>query len=339
MKDRKMIFAAFFVVLAVVIATVELRSRTLGPPPVIELETAADERFVSAGINKDGIPSIDAPVFVGISEADVYLSDDGRGLSVTLGGVTRFYPYQILVWHEVVNDTIADIPIAVTYCALCDSGMVYQRSVHGSVLTFGVSGQVWNANTILYDRETDSRWSQLLGKALDGNYDGTQLIPFPAQVMTWADWKSKYPFGQVLSKETGVVRDYTRNPYFGYEEERRVLFPLDARDDRLHPKEAVYGYIGPEGQTSAYPLQYLVEEGEIVDEVEGRKLTIRYGASGISATGENAAGEEIEVVLRPTYWYVWYAFFPETQLYDPIGDAKRAEEIEPAEEFELQNGV
>lgn len=339
MKDRKKIFAAFFVVLAVVITTVELRSRTLGPLPVVETETSTNDRFVSAGINKDGIPSIDAPVFVSIAEADAYLSDDGRGLSVTLGGTTRFYPYQILVWHEVVNDTLGGVPIAVTYCALCDSGLVYERTIEGRVLDFGVSGEVWNANTILYDRQTDSRWVQLLGRAAAGELEGTELVAVDADVTTWAQWKRSFPSSQTLSRETGFVRDYTRNPYFGYEEERRVMFPLDARDDRLHPKELVYGYIGPEGQTSAYPLQYLTLEGEIVDEVEGRKLIVRYGSSGISATGENASGEETQAMLRPTYWYVWYAFFPKTQLYDPIGDAKRAGEAEPAGASESQNDV
>ena len=327
MKDRQMIFVAFFVILVVVIATVELRSRTIGPAPSIETEVTMDNRFVSAGVNKDGIPAIDAPIFVSVSDADAYLSDDGQGLSVTLGGITRFYPYQILVWHEVVNDTLGGVPIVVTSCALCNSGQVYERTVGGQTLDFGVSGEVWNANTILYDRQTDSRWIQLLGKAVTGSFEGMELVQIPARIMTWAQWKQSFPSSQTLSRETGLVRDYTRNPYFGYEDERRVMFPLDARDDRLHPKELVYGYIGPEGQTSAYPLQYLLEEKEIVDEIEGRKLTIRYDSSGMSAVGEDSAGRETEVILRPAYWYVWYAFFPETQLYDPIGDIKRAEEL------------
>ncbi len=327
MKDRKMIFLAFFVILIVVIATVELRSRTVGPAPILETEVSMNDRFVSAGINKDGIPAIDAPVFTSVSDADAYVSDDGQGLSVTLGGVTRFYPYQILVWHEVVNDTLGGVPIVVTYCALCNSGQVYERTIDEQTLDFGVSGNVWNANTILYDRQTDSHWVQLLGKAVEGSFDGTELKQIPSRIMTWFEWKQAFPSSQTLSRETGFARDYTRNPYFGYEEERRVMFPLDARDDRLHPKELVYGYIGPEGQTSAYPLQYLLEEKEIVDEIEGRKLTVRYDASGISAVGEDSAGGETEVILRPTSWYVWYAFFPKTQLYDPLGDAQRAKEV------------
>lgn len=336
MKERKKTVVLTLLALAAIAVGIEWRARTIGPtPPEATPSGESSSVLISAGVNKDGIPAINEPNFTTVAEADVYLSDSREGISVTVGKTTRFYPYQILVWHEVVNDVIEGQPIVVTYCTLCNSGEVYLRTLeNGDVLDFGLSGQVRNANSILYDRQTDSRWTQLLGEAVEGALKGQRLQLIPSDVMTWDTWKRRYPKGQVLSKDTGVVRDYTRNPYAGYEEDRRILFPVDARDSRLHPKEMVYGYIGPDGETAAYPETYVDVDGVIVDEVGGRKITLTKKQDVVRAVGEDASGASVEVLLRPTYWYSWFAFFPETQLYDPIGDAKRAEAATAAAEAE-----
>ena len=326
MRDRKRIIAVILVVLTVVIVVAEWRARSIGPAPVAEvvLDTTESlvpvQEIVAGGLNNDGVPAINAPVFLSIGEVDHYLSDTQEGISVTIGSQTKFYPYQILVWHQVVNDSFGDTNIAVTYCPLCGAGLVYERPT-GAV--FGVSGDVWNSTLLMFDRETKSLWSQILGKAIQGERIGDDLSLIPSSIFTWAEWKKNYPRGSVLSKETGFTRDYTRNPYFGYEETTLVYFPLSIRDDRLHSKEIIYGYVGPDGEAKAYPLEYIVAEQNVSDTVAGRKVSISYNnGRGITVLGEDTDGEDLDVVLKPTYWFAWVAIYSDTELYDPLGKAK-----------------
>lgn len=330
MKDRKAIFLVLFVVVLAVIAIVETRSRMAGPsvdvlnvPPSIEEGLVADADIISAGVNPDGIPALDAPSFDFVATADHYLSDDGKGISVTIDGETRFYAYRILVWHEVVNDTLAGVPIMVTYDPLSGSALVYDRRMNDQTLTFGVSGQLWNSNLLLFDRETNSLWSQLRGIAIRGEQTEAELIRLPSQITDWKAWKTRYPYGVALSRDTGFVRDYTRNPYLGYDENATVMFPVSKRDDRLHPKELVYGYVGPEGETKAYPQEYLLEFGNVTDEVNGRKVTFKQEKNGdVTLLGESLSGESVEMLPVSVYWFAWVASYPETDLYDPLAEQK-----------------
>lgn len=241
-------------------------------------------QIVLGTAHKDDIPSIDEPVYESIASADVYLNDAGYGIMVEVGSRARFYPFQILVWHEVVNDVLNGRDLLVTYDPLTSTTAVYDRTD-----TFGVSGKLWNSNVLIYDRATESLWSQLKGEAIEGSLLGLNLTRYPSQVMSWATFKVAKPNGQVLSRETGEDRDYTQDPYEGYDESAAIWFPVDQEDARLAPKSLVFGVISDK-TAMAFPVDSVEEFDTIQTIVEGK-------------------------ILVPSYWFAWAAMYPETQIY------------------------
>ncbi len=281
----------------------------------LKAEGIVESDLVSAGTMENGIPSIDAPEFESVGSADQYLKDDGEGLSVTVGKTRRFYPYQILVWHEIVNDTIGDAAVAVTYDPLCGTGMAFDRTVDGQARTFETSGFLWNNNLVMRDRETQTRWSQILGTDLEG---GKTLRPLPATVMTWAAWREAYPRGEVLSRETGFSRDYTRDPYGNYARTLSVLFPLTHVDPRLPAKTRVLS-LAVGTSRSAYPLDALVRMKTIRETVGDVPVELAYDEETESVSAFRLAldGESIEEIpLVLSYWFVVAAAFPDITLYE-----------------------
>ncbi|MFN2477418.1 MAG: DUF3179 domain-containing protein, partial [Chthoniobacterales bacterium] len=174
--------------------------------------TVPRNEILAGGPPRDGIPSIDQPRFIIPGAAD-YLHEDDLVVSVQLEGTTRAYPLRILVWHEIVNDVIGTRPIAVTYCPLCGTAMVFDRKINGRTHTFGVSGLLYQSDVLMYDRETESLWSQLAMKAISGSRAGTELRLLAADQQTWRAWRGKHPNGEVLSSQTGYSRDYGQNAY------------------------------------------------------------------------------------------------------------------------------
>ena len=337
MGKRGRIFLGIFLVLAIGIFVAEYRARNVGPgeggqAPAPGFAVPIEEIY-NSGLSSTSIPSINEPKFVSVREADSYLYDEGEGIAFGDSGDERFYPFQLLVWHMAVNDAYADRPIAVTYDPLAGSALVYDRRVNGVALRFGVSGKLWNSNILLEDPAAPGFWLQSTGEAFSGEQLGAKLSALSSEIITWKNWKARYPNGRVLSKETGFVRDYTRNPYLDYEESRVVYFPLTNRDIRLHPKEFVFGYEGPSGEAKAYPREYLIEEGAITDTVGGRKLSLRYDTDtgALSVVGENAVGEGESVILRPMYWFLWAAIHKDSELYDPLGEKEKQEQGQKAE--------
>ena len=200
--------------------------------------------LVDSGAGPEAIPAIDDPNFVSVKVADNYLSDDGYGIDVGVGGEHRFYAEQILVWHEIVNAVQDGMPLAVTYDPLCGSSAVYDRQVAGTTYDFGTSGKLWNNNFLMRDRQTNSLWSQALGSAVDGSVKEARLARVASKTMLWSDWKAAYPGGLVLSRSTGAIRDYTSNPYGDYAYNRDVYFPLSVLDTSKPIKELVTGSMG-----------------------------------------------------------------------------------------------
>jgi len=194
-------------------------------------ETSAAE-FVSGGVNRDGIKALTDPDYESIWVADTHLSDDGFGILVQVSGQAFFYPFVIISWHQVINETIAGQPLAITYCPLCRSSVVYQREVNDQVLEFGVSGQLLDNNLVMYDQETGSLWPQLKSVS--------ELTTHPSSQITFGQFKELYPNGQVLSRNTGYDRDYTQDPYWQYHESDDIMFALSVLDGRLPAKEMVY---------------------------------------------------------------------------------------------------
>lgn len=264
------------------------------------------------GPPRDGIPSIDIPIFWSADEAD-FLRPGDRVLGVVREGLAKAYPIRILNWHEVVNDTFGDEAIAVTFCPLCGTGMAFRAEIDGRRHEFGVSGLLYNSDVLLYDRTTESLWSQIAQEAVSGPLVGRRLEMVPTAHTSWADWRERYPDTLVLSTETGFQRDYDRDPYAGYETSASVMFPVAHSDARYHPKEWVVG-LNLDSATKAYPFSELEQvTPPLTDTVAGRQLTVEFDAAHRSARILDERGEEIPTVAA--FWFAWVAFHPDTAVY------------------------
>jgi len=270
------------------------------------------EQIFSGGPAKDGIPAIDQPRFVDSAHAG-FLQPQDMVLGVVRQGVLRAYPLRILNWHEVVNDQLGSEPVVITYCPLCGTGAAFDRRVNGKVLTFGVSGLLYNNDVLLYDRQTGSLWSQLMAQAISGPMRGQRLVLRAVTHTTWSDWKREHAMTQVLSTETGHARSYERNPYEGYDSSAEIMFPLRFRSAGFHPKERVLGVqIGQ--QSKAYPFVELGKtNGVVTDTWAGNTLTIRFDQANARATVDASDGTQWPAVVG--YWFAWYAFHPDTQVF------------------------
>ncbi len=200
--------------------------------------------MVSSGAGENGIPAIDQPRFDDVTTADAYLSDDGFGIDLAIGSVHRFYPYQILVWHEIVNDVVNGVPVAVTYDPLCGPNVIFERTLNDTTYSFSVSDKVLNNNLLMTDRQTGSLWSQISGGAIEGSLKDTSLVRLPSSVVSWKTFKAENGDGQVLSRSAGAIRDYTSNPYGDYALNQTIYFPLVKLDGSRPPKEVVVGENG-----------------------------------------------------------------------------------------------
>lgn len=276
--------------------------------------TISRDAIHRGGPPRDGIPAIDQPRFVSPAEAD-FLRDDDLVVSFTAGGVTRAYPLRVLVWHEIVNDEVAGQAIAVTYCPLCGTAMVFDRRVGERTLSFGVSGLLYQSDVLMYDRQTESLWSQLAMRAVAGPQAGTPLQWLPSEHLTWAAWKAKHPQGQVLSTQTGHQRDYTRDPYVGYEDSERTLFPVPFKRQELPKKAWVVGLL-VNGRAKAYPVNDLRGADTVRDALGEVRIEISYDAAARRpAVIDAASGQPLPFVLA--YWFAWQAFYPQTELWQP----------------------
>ncbi|MBV2092240.1 MAG: DUF3179 domain-containing protein, partial [Candidatus Thiodiazotropha sp. (ex Ctena orbiculata)] len=220
--------------------------------------------ILPGGPPRDGIPSIDEPQFVPAKEAD-FLKPEDRILGVVRNGVVKAYPINILNWHEIVNDRFRQEPIAITFCPLCGTGMAFEATVRGETLKFGVSGLLYNSDVLLYDRASESLWSQIMKQSISGKYQGDRLRHVPLQHTNWADWSDRYPDTLVLSDETGFSRDYKRSPYRGYDKSRDLYFPVEFRAKGYHPKERVLG-LEVNGAYKAYPFVELSKTDGLIEE-------------------------------------------------------------------------
>jgi hypothetical protein len=265
------------------------------------------------GIGVDrGIPAINRPKFVSIEEADKWIEDNELVLALIYKNTTRVYPLQILVWHEIVNDVVADDPLLISYCPLCGSGIAYERTINGEIYEFGTSGKLYNSDLVMYDSKTDTFWTQIGGLAIIGPLTGTKLVPVSIDTTTWGEWKTAYPSSEVLSQDTGFSRDYGRDPYGNYYYEDYLLFPVEEKDERIHPKTVIFG-IEVNGKFKAYKEDDLKELKEISDEINDVKIRITRDDAGIVKAIDITTGKEI--IKERDFWFAWYAFHPETELY------------------------
>jgi hypothetical protein len=263
------------------------------PEPLID-----PDHLVAGGPPPDGIPPIDDPQFQAVGEVD-WLEEHEPLLSLTVGGETRGYPLQVMTWHEIVNDTVGGIPVAVTYCPLCNSGVAFERRVGERLLDFGTSGMLYADNLVMYDRKTESLWPQLTGQASVGVLTGTQLEAIPTGVVGWDQFLTAHPDALVLTRQTGHVRDYGRNPYVGYDEPTGGLLvePPGGRDPRLPVKTRVVG-ISQNGDAVAVVRVRVAEAAVLTVSVGGRDLLVwhRTGQRSALDNGQIAEGQDIGTI-------------------------------------------
>lgn len=270
------------------------------------------EEIQSGGPPKDGIPALLTPKFVPAAKAR-FLNDEDRVLALAQGKEAKAYPIRILNWHEVVNDTLDGKPILITYCPLCGTGMAFDPVINGKKYTFGVSGLLYNSDVLMYDHPTESLWSQVKEEAVTGPMIGSRLQPIFLIHTTWGDWRKEHPDTQVLSTETGHVRDYSRDPYAGYADTRRIFFSVKNQSERYHPKEWVLGIV-VQGKAKAYPFSELARQPSVfTDTVNGLTLQVHYKDASKTAFLTKLDGTPIPSVVG--FWFGWYAFYPETELY------------------------
>jgi len=232
-----------------------------------------DEVF-DGGPGKDGIPALTEPEFISAEEAD-YLKDDELVIGFVIGDEARAYPHHILDWHEIINDRVGEVNIAVTYCPLTGTGIGWNREIDGNVTTFGVSGLLYNSNLIPYDRKTSSNWSQIRLDCVNGKLRGQEAEVFPLVETTWRTWREMYPSTKVVSRNTGYSRDYQRYPYGNYRTSHSYLiFPVANEDNRFPNKERVLGIV-QSGSARVYSFSSFGDAVTVVnDEMNGKNIVL-----------------------------------------------------------------
>jgi hypothetical protein len=260
------------------------------------------EEIRSGGPPPDGIPPIDEPVFESIDEAGAWLEDRDPLMLVRQGDDVHAYPLAILTFHEIVNDVVGGEPLVVTYCPLCNSALVFERTVDGEVLSFGTSGRLYNSNLVMYDRSTRSLWSQFTGEAIVGDRLGTTLERLPTQVIAFADLAETHPDAQVLSRDTGHERPYGDNPYVGYD---TAAEPFLFDGETGGPLNQIDAIVAVDADPPvAYPLDRVREERVINDEIDGRPVVVLWAPGTASALDARDLSEGRDVgatgVFAPT---------------------------------------
>jgi hypothetical protein len=274
------------------------------PPARAESEFKTDfgkhnvpySEILSGGPPKDGIPALKDPMFVSVKDADAWLKPKEPVILVQVGEEAKAYPLQILIWHEIANDTVGGEPLVVTFCPLCNTAIAFKRTVNGKVLDFGTTGRLRYSNLIMYDRQTETWWQQATGEAIAGDLTGTQLEFYPATIISWQDFKTSYPQGEVLSRETGYARDYGRNPYVGYDDVNNPPFLYEGppTPNQLPPVARVLT-IDLNGEAVAYPYETLEKVGVVNDTVGGEAVVILWQAGTVSPlnSASTASGRDV----------------------------------------------
>lgn len=301
-------------------------AQTLEPSPSPQLRgwrTNTEKRSIdlaelmSGGPPKDGIPALTQPKFVSAEEASHWLKPNEPVISLAVEGEAHAYPLQILIWHEIVNDQIAGIPVAVTFCPLCYSAVAFNRTIAGRVHTFGVSGFLRHSDMVMYDRETESLWQQITGEGLVGDWSGVKLKALPAQIVAFEQFVSAYPKGQVLSRDTGYRREYGRNPYTGYDDiAKSPRLYRGKLDPRVPPMEKLV-VVSVNGLDKVYPYSVTRQRSVIHDEIKGQPIVIFHGGGAVSALDQADISKSREV--------------GSTGVFDPRLDGR-------ALKFKLENG-
>ena len=227
---------------------------------------------------RDAIPPIDNPQFEAVSASD-WIQDPEPGVLIEIEGDARFYPLSVMTRHEIVNDEVGGIPVAVTYCPLCNTALVFDRRFEGETLRLGVSGLLRNSDLVMWDDVTQTLWQQVTGEAIVGEHAGKSLTPLASAIVRWADFRDTHPDGQALSSDQGFGLVYGSNPYEFYSSRSRPYnFYSGEIDDRFPALERVVG-ISVNGIDKAYPFSLINKVRVVHDNLAGQELVVFWGAS------------------------------------------------------------
>lgn len=302
----------FCLIIIFTLFTQACSSRTLNGFDLSDSLIPVDKIF-RGGPPRDGIPALNDPEFLRPDKAD-FIKDKDRVIGVHHNGIAKAYPIKILNWHEIVNDHFGEEAILISYCPLCNTGMVFSAQGKAGGFTFGVSGLLYNSDVLLFDRQTGSLWSQIMSRSISGKLKNTTLNQIPASHTTWRLWLEQHPDTKVLSTNTGHNRNYKRSPYMDYAKNPQLMFSVENRNKAYRNKELVLGItIG--NYHKAYPFKELrkLDQSSFTDQFEGRTLNINWHKKDKTATIKDTEGNELPTVLA--YWFAWYAFFPETEIF------------------------
>ena len=257
---------------------------------------------------RDCIPSIDKPKYVSASDAS-HVADDDLVITLSYGGEHRAYPSSILDHHEIVNDTIAGDPLAITWCPLCGSAVGIRRKVGGRITEFGVSGVLYNSDLVLYDRSSETLWDQIEARGIVGPMTDERLELVPVSMSRWAKWRDKHPDTLMLSLDTGFDYDYTTDRFAEYRYSTRLFMPVSATDERIHAKTVVFGFDLPSGAV-AYTDAMLQKDGAHQHDLNGEEAVVTLHDDG-SVTMQR--GDQTHYPIR-VFWFAWYTFHAGTDL-------------------------
>ncbi len=233
---------------------------------------------IPAADPRDAIRPIDEPGFEPVSDSD-WIAGREPGVLVDIDDDARFYPLSILTRHEIVNDEFGDVPVAVTYCPLCNTALAFDRRFGDETLRLGVSGLLRNSDLVMWDDVTQTLWQQVTGEAIVGDHAGESLTPIASAIVRWVDFKTHYPDGQVLTRDQGFGALYGTNPYEFYSSRPAPYgFYTGEIDDRYPALERVVG-ITVDDFERAYPFSVISDVGVVNDQVGDQPVVVFWGAA------------------------------------------------------------
>lgn len=351
-KDKKKQGPFLYALILLAVLVAYSAYSQLNPPvrPIGSVKSLVNISQVSIALPEGAIPEINNPVFVTAGNV-TYPHDDDVVVGVVYNGIAKAYPLNILSWHEVVNDNFSGKPVALTYCVFCRTAIAYESKIAGKTLTFRVTGLLYNANDLLVDIQTRSYWQQITGEAVTGDKIGKNLTKIPTEMTTWGLWKARHPETLLLSANTGFDRDYTINPYVGYEESENTQYFPGVENRTLFVKDIIYGVAFNDG-SKAYPKNNATSAGVINDMVGKNKLLIMHDKDldtvkifsrvlksselnfklmdgkiidtntnsvwnydGVAIDGPMNTEKLKRVDATHSFWYVWAAFYPKTEIF------------------------
>ncbi|MEL7026249.1 MAG: DUF3179 domain-containing protein [Pseudomonadota bacterium] len=285
------------------------------PNTDFENTTVPIDEIVSV-IPRDNIPAIDNPAMISVAD-ETAIGDREPVITVEIEGAEpRAYPVRYLTWHEIANDQAGGVPFSVTFCPLCNSGLVFDRRIEGQVLSFGVSGKLRNSDMVMYDRETETWWQQAIGTGIVGDLAGIKLTQLPAWMESWAEYKARNPDGLVMG-EPNWNRRYGQNPYVGYDSGKpwQRFYSGEMPPHGINPMMRVVR-VGEQ----AWPFDRLSEEKTVTE--NGVTITWTAGQASALDAGQIADARDVGTVrVRDAngnnlphdvmFAFAYHAFFPE----------------------------